>query len=64
MNSFELLRFTVDMLSGTLRGCGRLLMFEISYNLQMREQVECGGSPWLRMRGVIYNLNGVGDKYY
>ena len=28
-----------------------LLMFEISYNLRMREGAECGGSPLLRMRG-------------
>ena len=28
-----------------------LLMFEISYNLRMREGAECGRSPWLRMRG-------------
>ena len=24
---------------------------EISYNLRVREGAECGGSPWLRMRG-------------
>ena len=28
-----------------------LLFFETSYNLQMREGAERGGSPWLRMRG-------------
>ena len=28
-----------------------LLMFEISYNLRMREEAECGGSPWLQMGG-------------
>ena len=26
-----------------------LLMFQVSYNLRMREGAECGGSPWLRM---------------
>ena len=40
-----------------------LLVFEISYNLRMKEGAECGGSPWLRMRG-IYNLSGTGDKFY
>ena len=30
---------------------GRLLMFEISYNLRMREGAEFGGSRWPRMRG-------------
>ena len=46
---------------------GRLLMFEISYNLRMRGGggAECGGSPWLRMGGgVIYNFSGTGDKFY
>ena len=33
-----------------------LLMFEVSYYLRMREGVECGGSPWLRMRGCFIIL--------
>ena len=40
------------------------LMFEISYSLRMRDGAKCGGSPWLRMRGEIYNLSGTGDKFH
>ena len=25
-------------------------MFEINYNLRIKEGAECGGSPWLRTR--------------
>ena len=35
--------------------------FEINYNLRMRAGDECGGSPWLWMRGEIYKFNGTGD---
>ena len=53
----------VDYESDTLCN-GRFAMFEITYNLRMREGAECGGSPWLQMRGVICNLSGTGDKFY